>query len=56
MDLDQLASEKPADLDQHCFQNMIHPWLGLKHRISSLHLSKNCLPDWMCKVVVMVWQ
>ena len=21
MDLDQLASEKPADLDLHCFQN-----------------------------------
>ena len=24
MDADQLASEKPADLDLHCFQNRIY--------------------------------
>ena len=27
MDPNQLASEKPADLDLHCYQNMIYPWL-----------------------------
>ena len=25
MDPDQLASEKPVDLDLHCFQNGIYP-------------------------------
>ena len=33
MDPDQLASQKPADLDTHCFQNRIHPglvWKGLR--------------------------
>ena len=25
VDPDQLASEKPADLDLHCFQNRIYP-------------------------------
>ena len=25
MDPDQLASENPADLDLHCFQNLIYP-------------------------------
>ena len=29
MDPDQLASEKPADLDRHCFQNKIYPCLAL---------------------------
>ena len=32
VDPDQLASEKPADLDLHCFQNRIQPgsaWRGL---------------------------
>ena len=24
MDLDQLASEKPADLEPHCFQNRMY--------------------------------
>ena len=28
-DLDQLASEKPADLDLHCFQNRIQQSFGL---------------------------
>ena len=31
VDPDQLASEKPADLDLHCFQNRIYPgltWYG----------------------------
>ena len=27
VDPDQLASEKPADLDLHCFQNRIYPSL-----------------------------
>ena len=27
MDPDQLASEKPADLDLHCFQTRIYPGL-----------------------------
>ena len=33
VDLDQLASEKPADLDTHCFQKMIFPgfaWFVLR--------------------------
>ena len=28
VDSDQLASEKPADLDLHCFQNTIYPGLA----------------------------
>ena len=27
MDPDQLASQKPADFDLHCFQNTIYPSL-----------------------------
>ena len=33
VDPDQLASQKPADLDLHCFQNRIQPglvWKGLR--------------------------
>ena len=29
MDPDQLASQKPADLDLHCFQIRIYPGLAL---------------------------
>ena len=28
VDSDQLASEKPVDLDLHCFQNRIYPGLA----------------------------
>ena len=28
VDPDQLASKKPADLDRHCFHNMIHTGLS----------------------------
>ena len=28
VDPDQLASQKPADLDLHCFQNWIYPTLA----------------------------
>ena len=30
MDPDQLASEKPADLDLQCFQNSLYPGEALK--------------------------
>ena len=34
VDPDQLASEKPADLDAHCFQNLIYPGSMLSDEMS----------------------
>ena len=32
-DLDQLASEKPTDLDLHCLQRQGRPWLNLPYNL-----------------------
>ena len=39
MDPDQLASEKPADLDLHCFQNRII-WVYSMVRVNLLFIPK----------------
>ena len=31
MDPDQLASEKPADLDLHCFHNIKSSWFSVEN-------------------------
>ena len=37
VDLDQLASEKPADLDLHCFT------LSLKRHANYVHVLESCI-------------
>ena len=35
VDPDQLASQKPADQDLHCFKNRMHPYVHCKVNLES---------------------